>query len=348
MAANDKDTIYIDIDDEITGVIDKLQASNGKIVALVLPKRAAVFQSIVNMKLLKRAADAGKKNMVLITSEAGLLPLAGVAGIHVAKTLNSKPEIPLAPQAFDDVEETVEEDASLTDDEELDASQPVGVLAGTAATTAAIAAKPSDDAMETLTLDDEDLPPEAAAAPGAKDFKAPGKKKKDKKDKKLAVPNFERFRLILVIAVLVLILGGGGFAFASASLQKATITIKTDATSVNTSVPLILSTSATTLNAASGTAPAKLAQTQKTYTQQVATTGQKNNGNKASGSVTVINCSGGQVDIPAGTGYSSNGNTYIGQAAVSVPDSNYSKAGDCKKRRQSYRLCDCTKRWRFI
>ncbi|HZL07920.1 MAG TPA: hypothetical protein VFC50_01875, partial [Candidatus Dormibacteraeota bacterium] len=83
MAAKDKDTIYIDIDDEITGIIDKLKVSEGKVVALVLPKRASVFQSIVNMKLLKRAADSDKKNLVLITTETGLLPLAGAAGVHV-------------------------------------------------------------------------------------------------------------------------------------------------------------------------------------------------------------------------------------------------------------------------
>src|ERR1700683_4768424 len=109
MAAKDKDTIYIDIDDEITGIIDKLKASEGKVVALVLPKRATVFQSIVNMKLLKRAADASKKNAVLITSEAGLLPLAGAAGLHVAKTLTTRPEIPTAPALAEEAEETVNE-----------------------------------------------------------------------------------------------------------------------------------------------------------------------------------------------------------------------------------------------
>src|ERR1035437_6548830 len=115
MSSKDKDTIYIDIDDEITGIIDKLSASDGKVVALVLPKRAAVFQSIVNMKLLKRAADSSKKNLVLITSEAGLLPLAGVAGVHVAKTLSSKPEIPVGPLPLDDTEETVQEDGEEVD-----------------------------------------------------------------------------------------------------------------------------------------------------------------------------------------------------------------------------------------
>src|ERR1035438_6749581 len=123
-----KDTIYIDVEDEITNIIDKLQSSKGKVVALVLPKRATVFQSIVNMKLLKRAADAQKKNAVLITSEAGLLPLAGMAGIHVAKTLNSKPEIPLAPNALDDGVASFGEDGQELD-MPPDPKQTVGALA---------------------------------------------------------------------------------------------------------------------------------------------------------------------------------------------------------------------------
>jgi hypothetical protein len=77
-----KDVIYIDVDDEITGIIDKVRSSEKKIVALVLPKRASVLQSIVNMKLLKRAATESKKNLVLITAEAGLLPLAGNVGLQ--------------------------------------------------------------------------------------------------------------------------------------------------------------------------------------------------------------------------------------------------------------------------
>src|SRR3989344_5889706 len=99
MSNAQKDTIYIDVDDEITSVIGKVRRSPRNIIALVLPKRAAVLQSIVNMKLLKREAEDGKKNIVLITSEAALLPLAGAAGLHVAKTLNTKPAIPPSPKA---------------------------------------------------------------------------------------------------------------------------------------------------------------------------------------------------------------------------------------------------------
>jgi hypothetical protein len=92
-----KDTIYVDVDDEITSIIDKVENAEHKVVALVLPKRATSLQSIVNMKLLKRSADGADKNVVLITSEHALLPLAGAAGLHVAKNLQSRPEVPDAP-----------------------------------------------------------------------------------------------------------------------------------------------------------------------------------------------------------------------------------------------------------
>jgi len=110
-----KDVIYIDVDDEITAIIDKVRASQSKIIALVLPKRATTLQSIVNMKLLKRSADTDKKHLVLITAELGLMPLAANVGFYVAKTLQSKPEIPELPEgmAAPKHDESEEETATL-------------------------------------------------------------------------------------------------------------------------------------------------------------------------------------------------------------------------------------------
>jgi hypothetical protein len=132
MSITQKDTIYIDIDDEITSVIEKVNDSKSKILALVLPKRAAVLQSTVNMRLLKRAAKESNKSVVLITSETALLPLAGVVGLHVARTLNSKPAIPPAPDT-DASHITIDDDLSSSDVEELvdiDPKTTVGELAG--------------------------------------------------------------------------------------------------------------------------------------------------------------------------------------------------------------------------
>ena len=304
MATPNKDTIYIDIDDEITGIIDKVRASNGKILALVLPKRASVFQSIVNMKLLKRSADDAKKHLVLITSEAGLLPLAGAVGLYVAKTLQTKPEIPEAPN-FDDHEETVEETADLTESPPLsviDGNRSVGELAGLAAT---------GDDVETLEIED-DVP---AASPVAVAVA------KMKKNKKLAVPNFDRFRLLLIAGVVVLIGLIVGLVFALNVLPKAVIAITTNASDVNVGFTMNLDTAAKALDPLNLTTPAKQVQSQKTSTQSTPATGQKNTGDKAKGSVTLTNCAadGNEIDVPAGTGVSANGLTYITQAPAIMP-----------------------------
>jgi hypothetical protein len=318
MADKDKDTIYVDVDDEITGVIDKLKNSDKKVVALILPKRASVFQSIVNMKLLKRAADGSKKNMVLITSEAALLPLAGVAGVHVAKNLTSKPSIPIIPTGLQEDESAITDAGETIDDKEPDLNAPVGELA------AASGAKPSSDGVETVNLDDGPVSDNELTPAGPKNFGPPtaaaaAAAKKDKKNKKLKIPNFQRFRLVLILLGLLIVLLIIGFLFANANLPKATITVKTNSTKVDTNLNLNLSTGVTTLDAPNSTMPAKLVSQQKAYTASVVTTGQKNNGNIATGSVVMTEQTCGNIpdgapsDVPSGTGLSSNGLTFITQ-----------------------------------
>ena len=305
MADTSKDTIYIDIDDEITGIIDKVHASDGKIVALVLPKRAAVLQSIVNMKLLKRAADDEKKHLVLITSEAGLLPLAGVAGLHVAKSLTSRPEIPTAPDA-DDAEETIDEPAGDIEPDFTPAAvalTPVGQLAGLPPM--------DDDEVETVELDDETA---AEDDQSSKTFEPPVTAK-NPKNKKLAVPNFERFRLVMVAGGIGLIILIVGLYFALSVLPRAEISIATNARNINLSFAFTADSQAKTVDKTNHVLPAKIVDQPKTSTEQAAATGSKNLGSKASGKVTLslADCSTAQVTIPAGSGITSNGLTYIMQ-----------------------------------
>lgn len=333
MAGKEKDTIYIDIDDEITGIIDKVQASDANLIALVLPKRAAVFQSIVNMKLLKRAADSSKKGIVLITSEPGLLPLAGAAGVYVAKSLTSKPAIPIGPQLDDDDEEAVDEDTPLAEEEseeeitaETDGDKPVGELAGATAAGALVGSKlAQDDEVETLEFDNQDLPSAGDANSGGpvspKTFEPPTTKNtKPKKDKKLKVPDFNRFRLFLILGILLFILLVVGVIWAIKYAPKAVIKVNTNAVNVDVSAPVILSTAAKKFDPETGTVPAKSQQLQKTYTQTVPTTGQKNTGNKASGTVTMSagSCSGTiPAGVSAGSGISNNNQTYITTDSIS-------------------------------
>jgi hypothetical protein len=322
MTAANKDTIYIDVDEEITGVIDKVRASPAKIVAIVLPKRASVLQSIVNMKLLKRSADDAKKHLVLITSEIGLLPLAGAVGLHVASSLQSKPAIPAAPEAFDDREETVEEETAELDGEATpDVTKPVGELAGLA-----VGAGAHD--IDTIELDDE--APTVPLAVAATPLKAP----KHKKDKSLLIPNFNRFRLLLLAGVIALILLIGGLIAAVKILPKAQVAIATNSSSVNVALPLSLSPTAQVVKIDGNVLPAKMVSQQKTASQQAPATGEKNNGQKANGSVTITNCSDGNQDIviPAGTGVSTAGQTYITQKSIDLQFSGKRSSGKCDSR----------------
>lgn len=307
MADEKKDTVYIDVDDEITAIIDKLTKSDSKIVALVLPKRATALQSIVNMKLLKRAADEAGKSPVLITSEKGLLPLAGATGLYVAKNLSSKPEVPPSP------------DQKAVDDEELEAElepETAAVAAGAAAVAAS--AKNKDDTI--------DMEQEGPVAP-----KKAAKSKSPKNSKLAKIPNFEKFRkkiFIIAGALVGLILL---FVLAVVVLPKATITIQTNTESVDASFDFTASPAAENVDESAFVVPAKLVTEKVEETTTAAATGQKDLGTKASGNMTFsIPCSavsGSPPTVPAGTGVSANGLTFVTQSASALTTPNFS--GGC-------------------
>ncbi|MGF7229422.1 MAG: hypothetical protein ACQR33_05590 [Candidatus Saccharibacteria bacterium] len=316
-----KDVVYIDVDDEITTIIDKVRSSQSKILALVLPKRSATLQSVVNMKLLKRSADTAGKHLVLITTEAGLMPLAANVGLYVAKNLQTKPEVPDMPHAIaelpDDLEESLmlDDPAAKTVKPSLDGSRAVGDLARGSMPPSAL-----DDAID---LDNSSPNPimrhNSATTPvvgGASGLQAP----KTKKNRKLNVPNFDKFRMWLIF-------GGGGlvliiflWVMCFKVLPKASILVKTNSTAVAANLNVTLNTSTSSVNTDGGVVPAQSQQTQKTLTAQADSTGQQNNGQKASGIVTLSSqvCgsipSGLPADVPAGTGVTANNLTFITQS----------------------------------
>lgn len=296
-----KDIVYLDVDDDITTIVDKVEGGQDKIVALVLPKRFATLQSIVNMRLLKRSADAAGKNIVLITSEHKLLPLAGAAGLHVAKNLQSKPEIPPSPVDLPPEKPVVPEDPDAELDEEdtkLDYHRSIGGLA----------AANSVDEPETIPLEDGEDEDKDAAAPF----------KKSPRDKRLKVPNFERFRLLLVLGGAGVILFIVFLVMAIFVWPKAKITLRTEATPLSAIFELTTSPKAEGLDSEKGIIPAELKSSDLKSEQKVQATGQQNNGEKASGSVSmkVEDCApfgSAPSDVSAGTGISTSGLFYITQ-----------------------------------
>ncbi|HUD03396.1 MAG TPA: hypothetical protein VMR51_01260 [Patescibacteria group bacterium] len=310
-----KDVIYVDIDDEITSITDKISKAKAPVIALVLPKRCPVLQSSVNIKILKRTTENIGKNLVLITSEASILPLAGTAGIYVAKTLQSKPAIPIAPDA-EEVVDTIKE-VEEPAEPKIDHNKSIGELAGKTAVAA--------------TADEDEVPIELGEEPDEKTEADP--KDGKPKNKKLRVPSFDKFRNRLLIIAGVVILLIGLWVLAEVVLPKASVTVTAQSKTVPVSFNVVGSPTATAVDSSKNIVPAQVKTDQKSETKQFQATGQQNNGNKATGTVRLTDCSpnGKAITVPAGSTVSSSGLSFITQTDVTLDFSTVPLgSGSCK------------------
>ncbi|MDR2524469.1 MAG: hypothetical protein LBC95_02960 [Candidatus Nomurabacteria bacterium] len=295
-----KTAIYVDIEDDLTSIIEKVRNSSGEIIALVPPKRIGILQSAVNLKLLQKAAAAKHKKIVIITPDQALGVLASGAGIPVAKNLHSQPELLDVPDD-EDISEIIEGQDVLID------SGPTSGRAGRRG-------EPGDSGDKTISAavkaisDDDKIDTEAPVAD------KPPKKVKPK------VPNFTKFRKLLIIGIV----AGVGLVALLVWLiffaTSATITITAKTSEVKIDQPVNL-----TLDGASDAAKNQLKlipvePVKKTNKIEFEATGSKEIGEKARGSVTLHNADLVQsIPLAAGSYLSINGLQYTLDAAVTIP-----------------------------
>lgn len=310
-----KDTIYIDVDDEITAVINKVANSDSKLVVLVLPKRATVFHSSVNLKLLKNKTLKAGKNLVLVSTDANLLSLAGVVGINVAKNLQDKPSIPKIGSVIDADLTVSSEDGKVISEPD---TNEIGKVA-------AMSSVGVDDIEDQDVIEfDNDAKKEDPVINSPK-----SKGKKQKIDKNLKVPNFGRFQKILLIAVLAIIVLAGLYVYGFIYAPRAKIIIQSSTSTLSSTIPFTLDSTQTTADLTNMIVPANLQSVQKTVTSSaVATTGTKQVGIYASGTINVSVLAGNSssTDIPAGTIFTgvTSGLTYQSVGDATIPCSSNS------------------------
>lgn len=166
-----KDVIYIEPEDDITDIITKIENSKEKIIALVPPKKAGILRSIVNIKLLVKAGTAAKKTIVLVTTDPSIIKLAASVKLPVTKDLTTAPTIPdgknVAP-----IETTTKEKLEENLGDEKEEEDPDEDEAETEAEE-----KSEDDS-------DEEKDEEESASEVAEKTEAEDEKKKTKKEKK--------------------------------------------------------------------------------------------------------------------------------------------------------------------
>jgi hypothetical protein len=82
------ETFYIEVDEEITSIIEKLKKTQSAEVFVVVPKGALLIQSIINLKLLKKeASDLGKEILIITQDKLGKM-LIEKAGISVGQKVS--------------------------------------------------------------------------------------------------------------------------------------------------------------------------------------------------------------------------------------------------------------------
>ncbi len=288
-----KDTIYIDVEDEIAVIIDKVRSSTAKVIALVPPKNASVLKSVVNMKLLKKTAESAKKHIVLVTHDAHILPIAGNVGVHVARDLRSKPYIPEVAEASTE-ESTIDEAETV----ELPASSAESDASSEATENEATKKITASSAVEVI-------------------------------NKKLKIPNFDHFRNRAFLGILGLCVLFGLWYVAFKVMPKATITVTAQTTEIPTDINVIMSASAKEDDYSGKTLVAVYKEIKKNNVETFTATGSKDTSAKASGQVTITNCTNADVTIPSGTAFSAGDKNYFNAQSIVVVASTF-QYGLCK------------------
>ena len=306
-----KDVIYIEPDDDITDIITKIEGSKEKIVALVPPKKAGVFRSVVNIKLIAKSGKTAEKTIVLVTTDPSIVKLAAATRLPVTKNLQTPPVI---PEVDTEIAAVAEEEIVNGPDELIE--EEIDKVEG---------AKKKAEAEETGDeKEDEDSNGENEDTEDTVDSKP---KKKEKKAKKTTgesgnpiinwIKNHKKttvFGAIAAVALIVFLV----WAFAIAPAVNITVGISTETS--NFSEMVTFTTNVAEENAAEGKFYLQEKVLENVAEVKFDATGKKNNGEKAKGDVVIYTYfkNKGTKAINAGATFSINGLNYTADQGATL------------------------------
>ena len=89
-----KQIIYIEIDEEVTSIFDRIKNIKKKEILLVVPRKAVLFQSMVNLKILKNKLRSKKKKLFIVTTDRNGKHLAEKIGLKVLSRVEVEKSAP--------------------------------------------------------------------------------------------------------------------------------------------------------------------------------------------------------------------------------------------------------------
>lgn len=339
-----KDVIYIEPEEDITDIISKIEGAKSKIVAIVPPKKAGVFKSIVNIKLISKTAANLEKSVVLVTTDSSIIKLAAATKMPVTKDLKTAPKVPEPDEEVDDTEEVDVDDEAEEEKEAEDKKEEEKEEKSEESEKEEEKDDKSKKDDEEEDDDDDEEDEEEDEKPKKEEKKEKSAKERPaKKENKLASSNNPVLRWIgthqklsigigvgFVVLVVVIIL-------ATAVLPTATITLDLKTVTGNFSENITFTEKLEEENVEEGKFYIEEKKTESKAEVEFEATGKKNVGEKAHGEITAtyyfpINSDGGTITIKKGTAFTNASRNYLANDDAKIHwDGNVTEAAkDCE------------------
>ncbi len=277
-------SIYLNIEDDVTKVSNKVKREKAPEVVLVFPKKSFVFSDSINLRLLKKQIDMlGKKAYILTMDEKGQM-YAQEAGFEL-KFLPKTSRM----GSISDIRPRRTIVSPQTPPAAISEPRPKPTLAPTMApkpplqkmarrTTPFVAPRIREDATPVETTENVFIPPQS---------------------KRLDVParrSYKKFVIGFIALALVVIL-----LLVLVILPSASITVFAKSQVVSRDIDILADVNAQSVDASKLTIPATAVNESQDLTDTFQTNGKKEVGSKSEGRVAIYNLTGSPINLKATT-----------------------------------------------
>lgn len=338
--------IYLEPDEDITGVIAKVKETAGNAISLVIPRGGTLAQSVVNLKLMKREIEKLDKSLSLVTKDKISKNLASQVGVTVypsiseAKNSRAKNPEPVSkdsenkPDGFEttglkinqysreeaaaeeevapEAEEISEEGVEAPDNPEAIPEEDPEVIERVKAPKEEEAEE--DDERSRIAEERNRL---AHAQPIPKTRKDIEPESPAPEKPKHNVSSRRKPLIIIGSILLIIILAGGAVLYPSASVK---MTLATE--DIELKPEITADKQLTAVNIEEMQLPLKEYVIEKNVSDRdFPTTGKKDVGEKASGTITFYNNidPNNPINLPNGTVLTASGKTFLLDGAITIP-----------------------------
>ena len=335
----EEEVIYLESDEEITSIVDRLKTTPAGVVTLVIPKRATILQSIVNLKLLKKQTTRLNKEIAIVTGDRMGRNLAAQVGLTVYQKIDQRripkkkkpllkkhPEVPLGYKRTSKKPLTVfEKDKKRVPFVDLSLRKP------RIERKPQITTPPKEEPSAFMTQGVKAEPePKVEIKETSKVSKKPKKvgpsflKTKALKTKEFfSKLNFKILGGFIALSLVIL-------AFvAFLILPSANIKAALNTEEIDYKLEITISAQAAEVNFEKSIVPGKLLESTQEIEENFEASGQRDIGNKATGTMAIINNSGDEQPLLVNTQFKDNktGKIFLTNSGVVVPGATVDSKG---------------------